>query len=595
VPELLRMFHVFGDVKTAEDLALPTPLLVPRPGDGQRTPETVVVRPSIELHIFMEELAKRAEKVRGGVSRRGEDNMLSISTAGRLAGLDLRLVGRSTEEPGKIEVAADRIAGIWAEHGQDVYPASDGTPHPVRGSLQIVFADLGTPKPGEWSVYEELRGQLVARGLPREAVRFVHEATNDQEKGELFAACRNGQVAVLVGSTERMGVGTNVQERAVALHHLDCPWRPADIRQREGRILRQGNRNAEVQILRYVTEASFDGFVWGTVERKAQFIGQVMRGRLDVREMEDVGETALTYQEVKALATGNPLLLDQAKAEAELARLERLERAHARNQVQLRGSIRANEREIERLGGVLAATDAAIARRRDTRGDAFTMTIEGRPTTKRPEAEARLQAVTAAQVSSGRMPDGVPATVGSLGGFPVLVTVRRPPSMDIAVALSLDGVPESEVRLIAAQLAATALVTRLENRLSGLEHLRDGTAAKLAMLRGEVAKAAEMLGKPFLHSDRLAAARARVKEISQELERIANRTQENVPIQVDTALASEPTNMERGDHRRQEGEAASGLRSNVRADEREPAYARADGRMAVERQGNETIELEAER
>jgi hypothetical protein len=158
----------------------------------------------------------------GGLSRRGEDNMLSITTEGRLAALDLRLVGRSTDQPGKIEVAADRIAAIWAEHRRAVYPAPDGTPHPVPGALQIVFADLGTPKAGEWSVYEELRSSLVARGLPRAAVCFVHEATNDREKGELFAACRNGQVAVLIGSTERMGVGTNVQDRAIALHHLDC-------------------------------------------------------------------------------------------------------------------------------------------------------------------------------------------------------------------------------------------------------------------------------------------------------------------------------------------------------------------------------------
>jgi N12 class adenine-specific DNA methylase/predicted RNA methylase len=547
VPELLRMFHVFGDVKTAEDLALPTPLLAPRPGDGQRTPETVVVRPSVELHLFMDELAKRAEKVRGGVSRRGEDNMLSISTAGRLAGLDLRLVGRSTEEPGKIEVAADRIAGIWAEHGQDVYPSLDGTPHPARGSLQIVFADLGTPKPGEWSVYEELRGQLVARGLPREAVRFVHEATNDQEKGELFAACRNGQVAVLVGSTERMGVGTNVQERAVALHHLDCPWRPADIRQREGRILRQGNRNAEVQILRYVTEASFDGFVWGTVERKAQFIGQVMRGRLDVREMEDVGETALTYQEVKALATGNPLLLDQAKAEAELARLERLDRAHARNQVQLRGSIRANEREIDRYEALAAATSSAISRRIDTRGDAFSMVFLGEPTTKRPEAETRLRAAVAGLLADRSSPDGMQTAVGSLGGFVVSATVRRAMAAEPTLSLSLEGVPESEVRLTAVQLGETALVTRLENRLAGLDRLAQQTAGSIERLQAEVAKADDLLGRPFPHAEQLVVAMERAKDVHDRLARIANPAAEDQPRQPD----SEPEPTVRRDQRRE--------------------------------------------
>jgi len=168
--------------------------------------------------------------------------------------------------------------------------------------------------------------------VPTERIRYVHQARNDKEKGEMFAAARNGRISVLIGSTEKMGVGTNVQARAIALHHLDCPWRPADLAQREGRIMRQGNHNPEVQILRYVTESSFDAYLWQTCERKAKFISQVMRGRLDVREIEDVGDTALSYSEVKALATGNPRILDKARVDAELTKLERLERAHARNQ-----------------------------------------------------------------------------------------------------------------------------------------------------------------------------------------------------------------------------------------------------------------------
>jgi hypothetical protein len=522
VPELLRVFHVFGDVKTADDLKLPAPLLVPRPGDGRRDAETVVVPASPELSDFMEVLAARAERVRGGGGKKGEDNILSVATDGRLAALDLRLVRRTTDQPAKIDVAADRIAAIWTEHRDHVYPAPDGTPHPVTGALQIVFSDLGTPKPGDWSVYEELRSQLVARGLPREAVRFIHEAKDDREKGELFAACRSGKVAVLVGSTERMGVGTNVQERAVALHHLDCPWRPADIRQREGRILRQGNRNPEVRILRYVTEASFDGFVWGTVERKAGFIGQVMRGRLDVREIEDVGDVTLSYQEVKALATGNPLLLEQARAEAELARLERLERAHARNQVQLRGSIRANEHDIIRLSELLTTTDTAIARRRDTRGDAFAMVVQGQPMTRRPEAETRLKSALAAMVADLRLSNDEPTPVGSLGGFTVSASVYRL-TQDPTWTLTLDGVPESDLRVTATKIAETALVTRLENRLNGLEHLRDDTRGRIEKLQAEVVKADDLLGKPFPHTENLTATRTRVKAIEEELTKMATR------------------------------------------------------------------------
>jgi N12 class adenine-specific DNA methylase len=535
VPELLRVFHVFGDVKTAEDLRLPASLLAPRPGDGQRSPETVVVAPSEELRAFMDELAERADRVRGGLAQPGEDNMLSISTAGRLAALDLRLVGRSTDRPGKIEVAADRIAAIFAEHRYAVYPGHDGRAHPVPGALQIVFCDLGTPRPGEWSVYEELRSHLVARGLPRTAVRFVHEATNDREKGELFAACRNGQAAVLVGSTERMGVGTNVQDRAVALHHLDCPWRPSDIRQREGRILRQGNRHREVQILRYVTEGSFDGFVWGTVERKATFIGQVMRGRLDVREIEDIGDAALTYQEVKALATGNPLLLDQAQAEADLTRLERLERTHARNQADLRASIRSNESAISDLEALLAAATAAIAHRRDTRGDAFRMIVEAQPTTKRPEAESLLKAAVTRLLANYRVPDGTWTEVGSLGGFAVAARAQRAMTQAPALTVALREVPDGEIRLTAEQIGESALVARLEKRLAGLEHCRDDTAQRIERLRAEVRTAGDLLGRPFPRAGELAAARLRVQDLSEKLTAIANRQVEDDAREAPTA------------------------------------------------------------
>jgi ATP-dependent helicase YprA (DUF1998 family) len=226
--------------------------------------------------------------------------MLKISGDGRAAALDLRLVGRARPDgPAAIDVAAEHIAAIWRQHRHDRYLDTAGEAHPRPGALQLVFCDLGTPAE-RWNVYDELRSQLVARGLPAETARFIHEAKDDRAKGELFAACRAGSVAVLVGSTEKMGVGTNVQDRAVALHPLDCPWRPADLAQRDGRILRQGNQNSEVRVLRYVTEGSFDTYMWQTVERKARFIGQLMRGRLDVRDIEDTGDAALSYAEVKA-------------------------------------------------------------------------------------------------------------------------------------------------------------------------------------------------------------------------------------------------------------------------------------------------------
>ncbi len=229
----------------------------------------------------------------------------------------------------------------------------------------------------------------------------------------------------------------------------------------------------------------------------------------------------LSFQEVKALATGNPLLLEQAKAESELARLERLERAYGRNQVQLRGSIQMHEREISWLEALLAATEAAIARRRDTRGDAFAMLVKGVPTTRRPAAEAQLRSTLVALADDPGVRDVVAVVVGSLGGFEIAASVRRRTIEQPEITLSLHDVPESDLRLPAAKLGETALVMRLENRLSGLERLRDETSVRIEGLRGEIDKATELLGRPFPQAEQLAAARSRVEAVSEELERLA--------------------------------------------------------------------------
>jgi len=406
VPEMLRMWHVFADVKTAADLDLPVPILAERPSDGRRIPETVTVEPSDELIDYVGDLGRRADAIRNRAVSPEEDNMLKVSGDGRRAALDLRLVGLPQRTPGKIEAAAACIASIWRAHRGDEYLAPGGTPYPVRGSLQLVFCDLGTPGP-EWNAYDEFRDQLVARGLPRESVRFVHEAKNDTELAWLFAACRSGHVAVLVGSTEKMGVGTNVQDRAVALHHLDAPWRPADVDQREGRIIRQGNLNPEVQVIRWTARQSFDGYMWQTLERKARFIRDVMSPALDAREIGDIGDTVLSFSEAKALATNNPLLIDKAEADAQLARLVRAERAHHRNQDTLRRTITRLQAHITAQTKLADDLDAAIGRRRDTRGEAFAMTVEGQRYTKR----GRCRPAPARPVPAGSgEPARLPAT-----------------------------------------------------------------------------------------------------------------------------------------------------------------------------------------
>jgi hypothetical protein len=315
---MLRLCHVFAGVKTSEDLQLPTPELAERP-DGQRAPHTVLTAASPEIRDYVQQPSERAEQVRSRAVTPEEDNMLKISTDGRKAALDMRLVtGQPPSGASKLTTAADTIAALHDRYADATYlDAATGERSPIPGGLQIVFCDLSTPAAGDrWNAYDELRRLLAQRGLPANTVRFMHEAGNDAEKARLFAACRSGHVSVLIGSTEKMGVGTNIQDRCIAIHHLDCPWRPADIEQRDGRGVRQGNQNPAIHIVRYAVEGSFDAYSWQTVERKARFINQIMRGRLDVREIEDLGENTLSFAEVKALASGDPLILDKARIEA---------------------------------------------------------------------------------------------------------------------------------------------------------------------------------------------------------------------------------------------------------------------------------------
>lgn len=524
VPELLRIWHVSADIKTAEDLKLPTPAL-----RGGRA-ETVVVPANEQLRAFMRELSERADKVQARQVQPDEDNMLRVATHGRMAALDLRLLGRDPGEDGKLTAAANRIAAIHHANADRRYDDS-ATNTDVPGSLQIVFSDLGTPSArrggaglaGDWNVYDQLKDMLVNRGVPADRIRFVHDARNDKEKGELFAACRNGRISVLIGSTEKMGVGTNVQARAVALHHLDCPWRPADIAQREGRILRQGNLNPEVEVIRYVAEGSFDAYLWQTVERKARFIGQVMRGSLDVREIEDVGETALSYSEVKALATGDPWILEKAKLDAEVTRLERLERSHTRNQRTLSATIDKAEKAAGGLEENLRQIDQAIEHRVDTTGEKFAMTVGANRWTARADAAIALRNALAA--IGGTNPDTTefgawdrPNHIGSIGGFDVIATPRR--FLEPHLSLELAGIPRSHIRVDYDELRSDrplGIVIQLENRVRDLERTRHKIEAEAAALAREAEQARAEYGKPFTRREALDAARARSAELAAEL------------------------------------------------------------------------------
>jgi len=523
IPELLNMWRVAADVKTKEDLKLPVPELI-----GGK-PEVVPVEPPEELLGFMQDLARRAEAVRSRAVLPDEDNMLKISNDGRLAALDPRLAGLGAPETGKLDVAAQNIARIEREYCGHRYYDGGGNLLPVTGSLQIVFCDLGTPGgKSRWNAYEYLRGKLAGYGTDPRTVRFMHEAKTDKAKAELFAAARAGKVAVLVGSTSLMGVGTNVQDLAVALHHLDCPWRPADVAQREGRILRQRNKHPRVHIYRYVTERSFDAYMWQTVTRKAKFIDQVIHGKTTSRDAEDVGGemAALSYSEVTALATGDMRILAKAKADSDVRRLEDLESAWQRTRQHLKTKISDNQRSVTRLTDVTAQLGSAIERRVDTRGDAFTMRLDGQAFSKRTDAAACLRSLLHTQISQakkGTRPRDDPGHIGMLGGFTIISTPTWGAGNSVWAHLRFDGVPVPAVRISETELGLTpgkppvGLITRLENKLADLGTDRDKVLQETSRIQAETERARTAIGAPFAHADELARARTQSDRLAEEL------------------------------------------------------------------------------
>ena len=328
VPELMQQFRQVTDIQTQAMLKLPVPEL--RGGK----PLVVSAPCSRELKAIVQSLVDRAEALRTGSIDPREDNMLLVTTDGRKAALDLRLHDPSLPDysDSKVNQAVARIERLWRETVE-------------QRLTQLVFCDLSIPTDGRgFSVYEDMRDKLQARGMPAEEIAFIQDYESDEAKLTLFRAVRAGKVRILFGSTQKMGTGANVQARLIGLHHLDAPWRPADVEQREGRILRQGNLNPEVQVYRYVTEESFDAYMWQTLETKARFIAQVMTGESDLRRIEDIDGAALTYAEVKAIASGNPMVIEKASIDAEVARLSRLRSQHSETQFRLRAQIQASGR-----------------------------------------------------------------------------------------------------------------------------------------------------------------------------------------------------------------------------------------------------------
>ena len=358
--------------------------------------------------------------------------------------------------------------------------------------------------------------------MPDGAVRYIHEAKTDVDKARLFAAARAGHVAVLIGSTEKMGVGTNVQARAVALWHLDCPWRPADIAQREGRILRQGNQNPQVTIGRLVTEGSWDAFMWQTIERKAKFIAQVMRGRLDSREIEEIDSTAvLSAAEAKAISSGNPLLLEQSTIQAEASRLQRLQRAHGRNETMLLATRERAHADAARARDDLGQLQQVLPRLVDTAGDRFRIRIGESTYTSRTDAAKALTgwAHEAGLRHAPTYRERDHGIVGQISGFDITLATR-PGLGGIQVAIDLAGVPRSGFSIDRDVFLAggVGLIQRIENRAAGIPTYLSDATAQLEFAEQAVRDTDERIGRPFRHADALRDAQARLAAVNQQLE-----------------------------------------------------------------------------
>ncbi|TXT28561.1 MAG: DEAD-like helicase [Rhodocyclaceae bacterium] len=499
LPELMTMFREVADIRTADMLQLPVP---------RYCLETMTAKPTAELKEFVATLVARAEAIRNGVVTPQEDNMLAVTNDGRKAALDMRLVDASSMEAqdGKVSQCAGNVFGIWRETAA------------FRGT-QVVFCDLSTPTDdGRFSVYHVIRAKLVEMGVPGTEIAFIHDYDSDSSKAELFKSVREGRIRILLGSTLKMGVGTNIQTRLAALHHLDAPWRPADVEQREGRIIRQGNLNEEVRIIRYVTEASFDAYIWQTLETKARFIAQVMRGDTGMRSAEDVELAALSYAEVKALASGNPLVMEKAGIDAEVAKLSLLKS-------QWDNQRWANQREsatlpsrIEKIRERIESVEADIGNREDVRGNRFGMVIDGKRYHERSiagevlqryysEAKARTRKFGNWKSSPGEM------SVGQFAGFDLVVSI--PTGTSDGPCFILKG-----RRAYAAHHSDNpqGMVRVVENVANSLEGRLAEAYEDAARAEKRLADILTELAKPFEKEERLTQLLARQREINAALD-----------------------------------------------------------------------------
>ena len=491
LPELMQMFREVADIQTADMLKLPVPTV---------NYHNIKTKPSEIQTEMVASLAKRAEKVRARLVEPNIDNMLKITNDGRKLALDQRMIDPMLpDDPdSKVNACVDNMYRIWEEHAD-------------TKATQLVFCDLSTPKnDGTFNVYDDMREKLIARGIPAEQVRFIHEATTDAQKKELFGKVRSGEVRVLFGSTPKMGAGTNVQDRLIAIHNLDCPWRPSDLEQRQGRIERQGNMFPEVEVYRYVTEQTFDAYLYQLVESKQKFISQIMTSKSPVRSAEDVDEVALSFAEVKMLATGDARFKEKMDLDIQVSKLRVLKQSYLSEHYDLEDRIlkfypQTIKEYEERIAGY--ESDAALAEQHKPQGeDKFCpMTIKGVTFTEKAVAGEMLLAVCKENTLAN------PVEIGSYRGFRMEVYYD---TLNTHYCLNLCGKAKHKV-----DLGADALgnLTRIENELSKLPARLEAAKTKKAETIAQLETAKEEIKKPFAFEDELKEKTERLNALNIEL------------------------------------------------------------------------------
>lgn len=492
LPELMSLFKMSADIQTADMLHLPVPELV-----GGK-PTNVVLQPSEVQKRMVKGLADRAEKVRSGKVQPTEDNMLRITNDGRKLALDQRLMNPLLpDDPGsKANACVDKVYEIWEKTKE-------------QRSTQMIFCDLSTPKEDGFDVYNDVRDKLVAKGIPKEEVQFIHDADTETKKAELFGKVRNGTVRVLMGSTQKMGAGTNVQTRLIALHHLDCPWRPADIAQRNGRMVRQGNLNKEVSIFIYVTESTFDSYSWQLVENKQKFISQIMTSKSPARSCEDLDEAALTYAEVKALAAGNPMIKEKMDLDIQVARLRTLKAAYTSQHYRLEDAIAvAFPRQIKGTEHRIRTFEQDIQTAKEHQSyDAdkkliFSIELDGKTYDKREDAGKALLGLVGAAVRATK-----PVPVGHYAGFEITVEYKP---LEKVFHAHLVGEATHTTKL---GNDAAGNMIRFQNVVSALPQDLNRLHGSLEQLTKQLTNAEEELKQPFFQEQELSDKSARLAEL----------------------------------------------------------------------------------